>query len=139
MTVEGPEETLFGAAHVAAPVPAPGGEEETAAPVVETVREEIVQVVADGFDVDDDNLPAPENIPDPTDNSKHQQEWGWDGICRRRQAQNSDHPAYMKGQTDATIKTMTLLSMFLYWFPTDWLVNVLLQQTNNRLANVAVP
>ena len=101
----------------------------------ETRQEDISQVVADGFDVDDDRNPAPENIPDDQQ-TQHQQEWGWDGICRRRQGQNSEHKASMKGKTEPEIKSMTFLSMFLYWFPIDYLMEVLLVQTNERLEKV---
>mmetsp|Transcript_13949 Transcript_13949/g.33457 ORF Transcript_13949/g.33457 Transcript_13949/m.33457 type:complete len:220 (+) Transcript_13949:4339-4998(+) len=130
VTVEGPEEALFTAA-AEAPVPEPvvGENDNTTTTTTSTSRrEDVVQVLADGFDVDDDDAPAPENLPDPTDQTQHAQTWGWDGICRRRQAQNTEHKAKMNGQTDATIKTMTTLAMFLFWFPTDWLVEVLLEQ-----------
>ena len=123
VTVEGPTSELFTQATeqpVVETVLAAGEEEQQPRTSASTRQEEIVQTIQDGFDVDDDDAPAPENIPTPDPPRQHQQTWGWDGICRRRQAQNLEHKASMKGQTEATIKSMTLLSMFLYWFPTEW-------------------
>jgi hypothetical protein len=43
-----------------------------------------------GFVVDDDNEPAPENIPAPQDNNNleatDELQWGWGGIDHRKQA-----------------------------------------------------
>ena len=53
--------------------------------------EDIARVHIEGFEVDDDNDPAPENIPAPAEASPvvidgglyEGQTWGWDGIdCR---------------------------------------------------------
>jgi hypothetical protein len=51
--------------------------------------EDIARVRAEGFEVDDDNDPAPENIPaiwdeTPVANDLFEgQSWGWDGVDRR--------------------------------------------------------
>ena len=51
--------------------------------------EDIALVRNQGLEVDDDNDPAPENIPDlasprtPNASLYNDQEWGWDGIDRR--------------------------------------------------------
>ncbi|KAG7342128.1 hypothetical protein IV203_004158 [Nitzschia inconspicua] len=37
----------------------------------------------DGFNVDDDRDPAPENIPVPGETLNDQQTWGWGGRCHR--------------------------------------------------------
>ena len=52
---------------------------------------EDIQLMLDmGFDVDDDDAPAPENVPGPTeedcgnDGLYDGQSWGWSGFCERR-------------------------------------------------------
>jgi hypothetical protein len=58
-------------------------------PVGGNHSEDIANLCNQGFDVDDDNKPAVENIPtgeEPTTNNgslKEGQSWGWDGIDRR--------------------------------------------------------
>lgn len=57
-------------------------------------REGTEATLAEGFDVDDDNAPAPENIPVPGQEAPTiGQTWGWDGMCRRRQCQGTEHRA----------------------------------------------
>ena len=57
---------------------------------IHSTREDINRLRAEGFDVDDDNDPAPENIPDQySTNSRglslnEGQQWKKEGICRRK-------------------------------------------------------
>jgi hypothetical protein len=56
-----------------------------------TRQEDVAAIRAAGFDVDDDNEPVPENLPDATDNinnNNNNQQWGWDGIDKRKQGGN---------------------------------------------------
>ena len=55
--------------------------------------EDIAMMIGMGFDVDDDNAPAPENIPEAANQNEEasnnnglyqDQSWGWDGVCDRR-------------------------------------------------------
>ena len=63
--------------------------------------EDIARVRNEGFEVDDDNDPAPENIPDPAEGPPvvieaglyEGQTWGWDGIdCRHTVGGRYDEP-----------------------------------------------
>ena len=98
VVVEGDKDGLFG-----------GGEEDetpVAVPFVDQVTpgeripenifessgtaEDIAMVIGQGFQVDDDNAPAEENIPRPAteqqanENDYVEAEWKWDGICSRK-------------------------------------------------------
>ena len=53
--------------------------------------EDVENVRAMGFGVDDDNDPAPENVPNPNeavvtteDGLYTGQQWGWAGFCNRK-------------------------------------------------------
>ena len=89
-------------------------------------REDINLFRASGFDVDDDNDPAPENVP-VNDSSKAGdhllkvgQEWKKDGLCRRKMAdaRNIKPSIGMNGVLD--LKIMTLFAFFKLFFPLDW-------------------
>ena len=45
-----------------------------------THAEDIAHVKSLGLGVDDDNEPAPENIPNKNPPEKIDQSWGWDGF-----------------------------------------------------------
>jgi hypothetical protein len=81
---------------VASTVPTPTATNEQGEEIVDWVfqaqnwAEDIALIRAMGFEVDDDNEPAPENIPPPDmplfmiGGDLHEgQEWGWDGIDQR--------------------------------------------------------
>jgi hypothetical protein len=68
--------------------------------------EDIARVRNEGFEVDDDNDPAPENIPDPAEAPPvvieaglyEGQTWGWDGVDRRHTAGGRyDEPSFQQG------------------------------------------
>ncbi|KAG7340825.1 transposase IS4 [Nitzschia inconspicua] len=94
-----------------------------------------------GYEVDDDNDPAPENVPDVVDHDgdtlmNDQQTWGWSGTCHRKvligNDENKSKPRLME-RTEMESKSMTILSLFLYFFPLDYLHEVLLDEVNKNL------
>ncbi len=129
---EGPTDHLFG--NDAAP-------EAAAEEVGEEVPEEVLHAHSEdvnlirnaGFDVDDDNEPAPENIPVEGETVDLQQTWGWSGICNRKATGVANHPPRLNGKSDVESKSMTFLSLFLWFFPLNYLHNVLLKQLNLHL------
>jgi hypothetical protein len=68
--------------------------------------EDIIFFRATGFDVDDDNDPAPENITVKGETVLDAQTWGWNGICYRKLTGLADHPAKMIGCNDVDLKNI---------------------------------
>ena len=101
--------------------------------------EDIARVREEGFEVDDDNDPAPENIPVgappavSTDGLYQGQSWGWDGIDKRHQVGGGfEEPSFADGwQT----QNKTYLEFFLHLLPLAWLQNVLLVKTNKEMCH----
>lgn len=95
--------------------------------------EEDVQQLQGTVEIDDDNLPAPENIPTPLVNDNaciYDTNWGHSGICSRK----------MNGATDTkptlnfpTSYSPTLVDLFDLLFPKAHVENVILKQTNKEL------
>jgi hypothetical protein len=104
--------------------------------------EDIALARSQGLDVDDDNEPAPENIPaegvtiDSTANI-HGQEWGWNGTCHRKSAHHTDVSPQIKDYTKNHLRTLSKLEMFLLFFPVDYLENVIVKETSNILVGQA--
>ena len=97
--------------------------------------EDIAMVRAMGFMVEDDNDPAPENIPEPggsvTDGVT--QTWGWSGADQRSLFGATDHQPKMKTVRGILLETITYPAMFLLLFPRLFLEDVILLATNSNL------
>ena len=90
------------------------GEGETQEEIQVPLPEEVVQAAEDVnhqiealcnvVDIDNDNEPAPENVPQPEEDADRVlgNEWGHDGFCSRRLNNLGDHHARMEIQVDAT-------------------------------------
>jgi hypothetical protein len=102
--------------------------------------EDIAQIRAEGFEVNDDNDPAPENIPQGNEpvkidgNLYEGQTWGWNGVDRRvTEGGNYDGSSFTNGWMPTG---KTRLDVFLHLFPVAWLTNVVLAMTSSAcLAN----
>jgi hypothetical protein len=100
--------------------------------------EDIALVRNMGFEVDDDNEPAPENVPTnnaprPNGGNLYEgQEWGWDGIDRRAMMQGSMYND-PKFTNDWTPQGKDYIEIFLHLFPLHFLEAVIVQATNNAL------
>ena len=89
-------------------------------------------------DINDDNEPAPENIPSPQDNaSQHNSilsgDWGHDGICFRRQLNVLNQKARLHFDMDVDSGSDINLQLFEGLFPTEYLQHVVLVETNKKL------
>jgi hypothetical protein len=104
--------------------------------------EDIARVHNKGFEVDDDNHPAPENVPGLFDAPLivdsglfEGQSWGWDGIDHRQTAGGGyNKPSFCQGFTPIG---KTYLELFVLFFPMKWLSNLLLPRTSMGLVNAA--
>jgi hypothetical protein len=98
-------------------------------------REDIAAFRSAGFDVDDDNEPAPENLPEANTNATQDtaRQWGWSGICRRQAQSLTDSPAHLNGFSGERLQSITFLSMFLLFLPKKFIMEVLIVQTNAAL------
>eukprot|EP00559_Dactyliosolen_fragilissimus_P002711 CAMPEP_0184872744 /NCGR_PEP_ID=MMETSP0580-20130426/41459_1 /TAXON_ID=1118495 /ORGANISM="Dactyliosolen fragilissimus" /LENGTH=665 /DNA_ID=CAMNT_0027375583 /DNA_START=1012 /DNA_END=3007 /DNA_ORIENTATION=+ len=99
--------------------------------------EDIALVRAQGLDVDDDNLPAPENIPiattsNTTDDSHQEIGWGWSGIDHRKQLNISEVRANISGITSDAMEHVSFVRMFFLLFPKS-LIETIIEQTNKKL------
>ena len=65
--------------------------------------EDIAMVRNQGLYVDDDNDPAPENVPTGTATDDQGQEWGWSGTCNRTAAAAQNHCPYIVGVRGVTL------------------------------------
>jgi hypothetical protein len=87
-------------------------------------REDIEMVEQMGFQVDDDNNPALENIPGRT-NENHDNsglKWGWNGFDARKKNNGNcwDVPASLANFDRITVKDITVVNMFLLFLPTKF-------------------
>ena len=88
-------------------------------------------------EIDDDNEPAPENVPSPQDDaSQHNSilsgDWGHDRICFRRQLNVPNQKARLHFDLDVNSGNDINLQLFEGLFPKDYLQQVdLLRQTRN--------
>jgi hypothetical protein len=155
ITEEGPEDGLFDQEEEVAPVPrCRATREEVQARVggVDSVdipipvprnsnlsADDLADLRRQGIAVDDDNDPAPENVPA---RQAPQQaaavvaplEWRSEGIiCPRRANNLQNSNACFKNYSREEVMKMTKLELFLVLFPTDYLTTVLIPETNKEL------
>jgi hypothetical protein len=94
--------------------------------------DDIAVLLRHGIDVDDDNEPAPENVVIIADNNNNDvtyEEWGFRGLCERRKEQFFKTEAKLRNYNN----NFDLQSLFEHFFPTQWVKEVLIKQTNNNL------
>ena len=91
MTEEGDPDLFFddlgtsvGGDEYAAPIPLPDAVDDAINGMLEEVN--TIKALQGVVDIDDDNEPAPENVPATADNSNRllSTKWGHDGFCFRR-------------------------------------------------------
>ena len=119
-------------------------EQETneGAPIADSIfhsqntSEDISLVRAQGLMVDDDNDPAPENIPNEnnTNIEKNKQTWGWLGLDNRRVAgiDVDVEPTLRKVKT-SELFDISYASLFVKFFGEDFLDDVILKGTNENM------
>lgn len=110
-------------------------EDETSMPLrTGVLAEEIQTFKAAGVIVDDDNEPAPENVPAPTTSASTGifKEWGFTGFCYRRSNGHRNVGAHMNRSRD-DLETMTRLDYFMSMFPIEHIKTVMLPQMNKKI------
>jgi len=145
VTKEGPVEYLFLTAATKDQA-LPAAVEAVQAPLPKLPRgntegflaEEIAAMRAAGIAVDDDNDPAPENIPTTTKPGELQvdyNEWGFNGVCycRSKGCSRAMPSINTDFATREQQRTMNRGAWFLLAFPIDWLVEVMLKNINENL------
>ena len=66
-------------------------------------RVNIIETLQDVVEIDDDNEPAPENVPQTSDNNNQVfGEWGHTGLCYRRMQNIPNNPAKLNFPLDTT-------------------------------------
>lgn len=138
---EGPSDRLF--EELALPPSSPGTVEDTVEEVIfhatGDLREDIAAARAAGLTVDDDNEPAPENIPapnlrhelDPNTGLNEGQSWGWNGICYRKTMTLMKEKATFHHNWKPNSKSF--LEVFLHWLPMKWIADTIIDATNESL------
>jgi Transposase IS4 len=99
-----------------------------------TTVEDISHFHAHGFEVDDDNDPAPENVPfaaTPSTTSCIYLDWGNNTLDPRRINNLSNYKAVFRGFDMAAINS--ILVHFLHFLPVDFIKEVLLEQMNQLI------
>ena len=103
--------------------------------------EDVALIRGLGFHVDDDNDPAPENIPTTRGEEERISDenvgakFEWDGICARRQNNSQPSRPKLLGLSEETADGFTPASMFLLLFPMAWLTETMLVATNTNLVD----
>ena len=105
--------------------------------------EDIALVCALGLGINNDNMPAPENIPDGTNAvttntdtrgaSEHLEEgWGWSGIDHRKQLNISNVvPASISGISTDVVEKLSFVGIFFVLFPKSILQ--IIEESNKKL------
>ena len=94
---------------------------------------ETIQALRDEVDVDDDNEPAPENIPQSTDSTSSplSAEWGHSGFCYRKSLSMQNSGAKINFHIDPT-EDDYYLQLFEGFFPKD-LLNTIIEGINMKI------
>lgn len=94
--------------------------------------EDVVEL-ASTCEIDDDNEPAPENIPSPTDANVGVSfgEWSHNGVCARRMIGGENVKARLKNFPPNV--TPTFLQLFELMIPKDFINEVILVETNKKI------
>ena len=99
--------------------------------------EDIATVRGMGFSVDDDNEPAPENVPqeapaDTIHSLGEGQTWGWTGFDDRKVKGIPNVKPSLKGLSSIVLQGMSYAGMFKLFFPRS-LMLIILNETNKDL------
>ena len=151
VTHEGEEGSLFVLAEAVIPAVSAGaigpltfnqtnradGAEANDAPTILSGRtsnlrsEDMVELRRQGISIDDDNDPAPENVPRQGENTTRTGNWRREGIiCSRKDGNLQNSFVSFRHYAHDAILRMSLLQLFLVMFPEDYLEEFLIPKTN---------
>jgi len=138
VTSEGPPEFFFtGTQGQEAAEALPAAEEPLPAVVIDAMARARIDLMDMGdlagvVDIDDDNEPAPENLPGPSQVSDvAYQNWGHSGICNRRQAGATNIKAKINIFSRDVIPSY--LQLFEVLFPVRFVKEVMIPEMNKKL------
>ena len=96
---------------------------------------ESIQALCDEVDGDDDNKPAPDNIPQSTDptSSPLNTEWGYSGFCYRKSVSMQNYGAKLNFHVNPT-EDNYYLQLFDGFFPKDPL-NMIIEGINMKISS----
>ena len=98
------------------------------------MQEDTLPLCEQGYEVDDDNEPALENIPDATQPElPDEQQWGWDGIDHWKKHNFTNVSASLHGFSTLALSSMSWVAMFLLFFPKWFILDVIIPETNKAL------
>lgn len=86
-----------------------------------------------GFMVEDDNDPAPKNVPQEGDALPNNQTWGWDGADHCAVFGADNNKPKIGGLLGQVLEFVTTIAMFLILFPRNFMEQVILKETNKKL------
>ena len=99
----------------------------------QVTTEQTIEALRGVVDIDDDNNPAPENVPTTaTTSSSVFGNWGHDGICFSKQQGNQDHCASLNVPVDQNADDKNL-QLFEILFPKKWMIEVVVPKTKEKL------
>ena len=100
----------------------------------QSVENNTIEALRDIVDIDDDNKPAPENVPQPTDNAARilSMEWGHSGLCFCHVNNLGPHCAHLNFPVDGS-RGDYYLQLFEGLFPHDLLL-VVIEKVNDNVA-----
>ena len=145
VVTEGPADLFFGVDDPQPPLPVDDDAPvpEFGAEVQELIEnfqvgqdEEDVLVLAAEVDIDDDNAPAPENVPNEGPDDDIFEQWGHDGICFRRMGGATNQTARLKGWTAEMMPS--LLQVFEILFFKTFVQEVIIKRVNDGIDGNAV-
>lgn len=113
------------------------GAAEVEVPALEGLEYDIQCLRAEGYDVDDDNEPAPENTPaEAQSGGDHAMygEWGFSGMCQRCTEQLGCEGARLQSVTSNIVTSgLDILTTFVMFSPKAFFESVLLVETNKKI------
>ena len=98
--------------------------------------EDIAQMRASGFYVDDDNDCLPENRPSKNKRDKERatrQTWGWKGLDNRKNIGAQNHRPGIKGLNTNSFLAMSYVGLFFMMFKQSFIEDVMIKQMNKRV------
>ena len=95
----------------------------------------MVELRRQGISIDDDNDPAPENVPQKGENTTRTGNWTREGIiCPRKAGNLQNYFASIRNYSHDAILRISLLHLFLVMFPEEYLEEVLIPETNKGMS-----
>ena len=121
----------------------PEGQQVPLPPVIDTDvngvnhrgANKLITALTGVVEIDDDNKPAPENIPVPksaTTSPILHSSWGYSGFCFRKQEGLPNNPAKLSSPVD-TIRNDINLQLFECLFPWQYVEDVIIVKMNKKL------